>query len=430
MKRQRWNFLCASAAVAVFWIVRSVYWHSVEELPFSDMGNFEWTARSILRDFDFGWDFFWRSYTTPTLVALRALQIAVSGESLLAWRIFQAALTCAGMLWLAYELKVTTRSMLLPLAFLWITALSKSSVFWSLKVSREGVAEAFFYLCAAACISALRTRARRRCFFAGMLVIAAILNRANTVFFAPFFGAALLAPAAVGGRREFRRSAACTGLFIAGLLVLWTPWIVRSYRIYGTPVVLSTQGPYSFLWELGHVPAPEGDAVQRMVNVNDLQAEAPHRFKNDYEAYGYANLVVRRWMRDHWREYPGMVWRRFLRTIEDRGICLTKVPRDMLLPGAWNGILLDKTPLLIWMGILGLLLMPFVVTPLLAPISGLVFLTWLSAVLVMGLPRMLEAALPLLLFGAVVLVYALTAPLCRVLMGHASPPKSLDSEPV
>jgi hypothetical protein len=130
-------WLFALAGVASFWSLRVSYWLAVEAIPFSDMADFDRVAHGIAASFDFSWSQFWQTYTTPSLVTARAIQILLLGDSLLAWQIFQAALTFVSLCWLALELYRRTGSRGLAVALIFAVAWSKPSIFWSLEVAPE-----------------------------------------------------------------------------------------------------------------------------------------------------------------------------------------------------------------------------------------------------------------------------------------------------
>ena len=84
-------------------------------------------------------------------------------------------------------------------------------------------------------------------------------------------------------------------------------------------------------------------------------------------------------------------------------VSLTHVPRDHLLPAPWQWLLLDKNAVAVVVGILGVLLLARWHRRLLV-IGLLTVLPWLLACCLLGLPRYLEPAIPLLLFGNVIAV--------------------------
>ena len=122
------------------------------------MGDLDYIAKGILNSFTFDFNSYWKTYAVPTVSTLRAIQTLILGDSLFAWEVFQGVLLCSGLIWLAFEIKRLTNSKVLPLVLLFTVALSKSSVFWSLKLAREGAAEALMYLTIAALLAAMRTR--------------------------------------------------------------------------------------------------------------------------------------------------------------------------------------------------------------------------------------------------------------------------------
>jgi hypothetical protein len=180
---------------------------------------------------------------------------------------------------------------------------------------------------------------------------------------------------------------------------------LRSYSLYGQVSLSPTQGPYSFLWELGAVPVKTRTGDQSNRTAQQLQEEAPHLFKNDLEAATYAKSIVRGWVIDNWRgQYPQIIRNRIRSSIVKREIALSKVPRDQVLPGFLNLILLDKSPVIFILGSIGLILMAVRWRRAFYILPAMALLPWIFGVFFLGDPRMLEPSLPLLIFGNVGLI--------------------------
>lgn len=413
----RASIILTIAAIFVFWTVRLAYWSSIYEVPFSDMNDLLNTARQVLCCWDFGHSPFWQSYSKPTLPLFGAATLALFGENLLAWRFVMGSLCCSALAWMSFEIWHGYRQKFLAIAIIWVVALSKSSVFWSYKFATEGLSEAFTYLVIAQTLYVVRLRNSGKSWwvlgvaalFLGITLVLAMLNRPNAligVIAAPLI--ILMFPLSQGssGVKHSRRMVACF-ICVCGIALAWTPWLYRSYKLYGHVVPLTTQGVYSFMWELGQVTIyrPNGSAIHS--SAHELQMTAPVRFKNDYRAYRYASKFVRTWLEEHGtKEYPLMVWNRLKRTVTERPIALTKVPRDQILPGFWNDILLDKNVPVCIIGSLGVLLLPLYGGAL-AIFPFVVLGQWFVSILFLGEARMLEPTLPLVIFGNVVAVYTI-----------------------
>jgi 4-amino-4-deoxy-L-arabinose transferase-like glycosyltransferase len=74
-------------------------------------------------------------------------------------------------------------------------------------------------------------------FVAGVVLSAAILTRPHLAFVAAFGGVLMMVMWLRGQREQARRWA----LLCAGCAVLWAPWVARNQRVFGTPVLLTTQ---------------------------------------------------------------------------------------------------------------------------------------------------------------------------------------------
>lgn len=395
-----------------FWVSRYWYWSITEEVPFSDMADFDHTARTILSSFCFDFNAFFRGYNVPTVPALRAIQIFLLGDSMRGWQLFQASILFLGMLWVSRELLLSTRSRWLVVLFLWTFVLSKSSLFWSLKLAREGVGEAFTLLVSAAIMYARRSRSAGAHLTAGGLFAAAMLVRGSFIFALPLVACLVLVRDFSSLRRERVKSLALKGvcLFAVGLLVVWGPWVFRSYRLYGHPVLLSTVGPYVFFWDLGEVRvrAESGDEI--VFSTNTLQSEAYTKFSNDYEAFQYSKKLMNLYVRQNLRTLPTLFASRVVKTITDHDVHLTKVSRFDLFPGTSfdEAVLMDKSMVVVVFGLLGLVALSVVYgSASLAVLFVLTFIPWINAAIMIGYARMLESFISVLLFGQLALVFCL-----------------------
>lgn len=406
--------------VLLFWAVRIYYWSIIHEDPFSDMANLDSMAQGVVSSWNFQWNSFWQSYTTPTLPIFRAIQISLTDNSMLAWRIFQAILLFIGTIWVCYEIiKITDRPWL-ALVFMFVIAISKPSIFWGYKLAREGLQEALSLFLIANFIYLMRTLSNRSAFILGITLAVYFLNRANTILIVPVVIGAIILIVLSKKKAErlsnepSRLAIRIVSLIVVGITIVWSPWIIRSYNIYGHIVPLSTQGPYSFLWELGDIKVtlPTGEVIT--TDVNTLQSEAPERFPSDYDAHLYASNIVRLWFQDNWADYPKLVIKKITNSVLDRTIYLTKVSREQMFPNYINKLLLDKTAVNVILGIAGLFAITYKYSRYLwiLPITALV--PWLSATLVVGYPRMFEPSISLILFGNVFWV----ALLFKVILQH------------
>jgi hypothetical protein len=380
-------------------LIRFLYWDSTSEFPFSDMADFERVAHHVVREFSFRMDDFWLSYKPPVLPALRAMQITILGEDLFFWRCFLLFLTAGGLLWLYRELLLACGNPFLGVALLFVVALSKSSVFWSYKLSTEGVSEAFLYLSLAGAFYAWRSPMRGALPLAVILTIAT-LNRPNSILSLIFFPILLIFKVWFKGpirtpRYWFRTIA----LYSLGICLVWGPWMYRSYSIYGHVVPLNTSGPSSFIYGVWQVPVVKPDGREIQMNWEEIMAAGPKLFKSDYEFYVWANSIVSDWLVSNWREMPRLIVERLNQGIIDRDVQLTQVSRINLFQSPINDILLDKGFYSIITGLFGLCMLPLVLGFDLILIPALSIHIWLISGFFQGNPRFLEPVIPILLFG-------------------------------
>jgi hypothetical protein len=406
--------LAVLAVALLFWALRLRYWTTTFEVPFSDMADFERVARGLLRKGSFAFGPFWQSYKPPILPLLRATEILFFGEGLWPWRILQSTLVFVGVGWLAGEILLTTRRFALFWALALTVALSKSSIFWSLKVATEGVAEAFLYLSIAAILCALRRPTLVRAFAAGAILTMASLNRPNTMLALPLFLLTLFwddwrragtagSPRPTRLRRALRRPGIC----LLACALVWGPWLVRTHRLYGAFLPFNTSGALAFIYGVWTIEVPTDDGQWVTKSYPEILTTAPARFKNDYELDKWGRRAVRHWMARNWRTLFKLVPVRALETVADRDVQLTKVSRLQLYPPALNRLLLDKSLLAVAAGILGLCALPLVVDRRLFWLGLVSIPAWASTLPLQSNCRLLEPSLPIFLFGCVAWPYAL-----------------------
>lgn len=383
----------------LFWTLRVYYWSLVHEAPFSDMADFESIALRVLDGWSFEHSPFWRSYRPPVLPILRAAVMAVCGrdEQLVAWHYFLAALTCATALWMVREVALASRQWIGVALFL-VIALSKASIFWSYKIASEGPSEAMLYASIAGSLRALRLARARDFFWAGALYAITLQTRPIFVVLlvlGPFLMGALVLLRAPDARAGVLR---CGVALAAGVFLLWAPWLVRSYRLYGHVVPLTTQGPYTFLWEYGAVTIRLDDGTVVTKTVGELQQEAEARFPNDYEAAQYDQHLALLWLAQHPGYYLETLGRRVVQTMTDHDEPLSRVPRRTLLPRPLDHVLLDKSLLTFTSGVVGMIVLAVLFPPLfVVPLACLA--SWAFGLMSLGYPRIVEPILPLVLAG-------------------------------
>lgn len=390
-----------------FWLPRLYYWNSVFEEPFSDMADYIQIARNILSDMNFGISEFWKTYKPPTLpTALAGFLFLFGDHGLVWWRVFVATICFFGVWLLSREVLFSCKRQWIGFALCLIVALSKSSIFWSYKVSTESLAEALGYWTMWLAMRATREPSKVIYFCLGALLTVAVLNRPQFLLAGIFILLGIQALIFIKGPDKLsgnlRRSLISSGLIGGAMLVVWSPWLIRNYRLYDNIVPFSTQGPYSFMWELDDISVlGEKDVVK--TNINKLYAEAETNFENDYLASRHADAIAKQWLFSHKREFGEIYLRRLKSMLFDRSIYLTKLSRQQLLPGIWNNFLLDKSRILSLLGLVGLIFL-FRFGSNLFFISFVFLGNWWFSCLFLGYPRMLEPYMPLLLFGSVALI--------------------------
>lgn len=425
------GFLAVSAIA--FWALRVGYWSRTFEEPFSDIGDYIRVARMIATQFTFGLPPDQMAYYTPATPGAIAISIVLGGAQFEAvYRVMIQVLAFAAALGLALELGRSTSRPWLGAVFLAIVALSRPSIFWSYKLSTEGLSEALLMATTALTLRAIRTGSLPSAFFAGASAILLGLNRPQYVPAAlalPFlivfchWLAGRLSARPAPPRLLLRMFAA--GL--AGLLLAWSPWIIRNYRQFDAIVPLSTTGYESFLWDSGagsigpsgytELRLSDGE-VLRQFGIRNIQRLA-QRYPNEIDRRDFLGRIAAAWLRENIAYYPAMVTRRLWRFIHVNGASgLTQVPREALFttlpagvdPAAGrrnvlDRILLDKSPAIVWLALGGLAL-ALLRRPAVALALACLWVTpWFMVALVVTAERAVEALIPvtiwLALYGVV-----------------------------
>ena len=382
----------------VFWALRIYYWSITNEIPFSDMSAYEHIAKGILRNWNFSANKFWQSYRSPVTPLLRATQIFLFGNSLLAWRVFLAALTFIGLSWLVFELIKVTKSKFLAISLLWVAALSKSSIFWSLKIASEGPAEMLAYLSLAATLFALRKKSFFSFMITGLIYAAAFLNKpsyiANPILFLFFFPIFEFLNKRIKSLADFSKIIGLICALILGVVLAWSPWIIRSYMLYGRPCLLNTHQTFTFFWDLrGRIKLDDG----KKMPISEIRKNT--NFKNDSEFSEHGNYLIRQWLKNNRDYYYKLYWERMRVSAFENWITLTKVSRSQLFPNLLNELLIDKTPVIIISGIIGLLALTILFPNYLYVFPIITLAPWLCSLLFGKHPRYLEPSLPIIFFG-------------------------------
>jgi ABC-type multidrug transport system fused ATPase/permease subunit len=340
-------------AAVIYWFLRVYYWHVVHEQPFSDMADYVSVANSILSSFRFSPVPFWKSYWSPGLpVSIASVFLVFGKGNQPAWQFCQALFNFSAALWFCAEVAIATRKrFLFPLCFL-VIAMSKSSIFWSLKFATESLIESQAYLLLALALNNHRRPRLWKASVFGFLFAYAFLTKPSIFPALPVF-ILLLCLSGTSGARDswkqfasrfksgWRRPITLVAAFCVGMFALWTPWMIRSFRLYGHIVPFNTDEPLAMLWEQWtYTIQIDGRPVTRSVS-NFLQT-GPTDFRNDYELYRFANLFSEQWYFHQWHRFPMNVLDRLVRmfTLDTD---LTHVSRQRLFNNIIDILLIDRS---------------------------------------------------------------------------------------
>jgi len=429
----------------LFWALRILYWTQNSEPPFSDIWGYVVTGDNIARHFFFGTDPTHPTYYTPITPSLIAIAKLIGGERFeWAFRFIVQAITFSGAVALMREITLVTGKRWLGAAFLFILAMSRPSIFWSLKLATEPVCEAFLYATAAAALAALRTRALSWAAICGVLALCLGLNRPNFIPGALFIPLALL----VGGgllhlaqtrnartpgnesRDRWRpfsaflkpdaRSLLLIGVFCLGFFGTWSIWIGRNLLNYGVFVPTSSSGAQSVTWEFSGRPIKvgryesltlaDGSEYAQFEDVTHLAG----RFPLDFEGAQKLNMIARAWYAANYRDLPRLFIWRLKNLVGTRGVSgLSQLSREAIFvaptpgynnpypPTSWiNLLLLDKTPTVCLIALVGVGFFVWMNVGAGLIMAGLALMPWLAAAAVIGYERMVESLIPITIWLA------------------------------
>jgi hypothetical protein len=409
----------------LFWGLRLNYWRVTNEVPFSDIADYVSVARNIVGKFYFGKDDFFITYIAPVTPSFIAGGILVAGDNYeWAFRFFVQSITFAAAILLGLEVAKMTERPLLGWGVLFVVALCRPSIFWSLKLSTESVSEALLLSTLAASLHALRTASPVAFAVAGGLYLLTGLNRPQFLIGLFVLGAALLVT------RRFRRQALW---FALGVAIVWSPWVVRNYLQYGVFVPAALSGSDTLIEEYGVGPIRAGaytalEVDGRSISVETSYAEIRDKLlasaPSDLERARLGRRIWLAWIRANWSDLPRLyVWRLKSLLREKGAYGLTRVPRDPIFtsstagynyggrgPASWlDLILLDKSALLCLVGFAGAALL-LVRHPLAGVAAGsLVVLPWFVLAAITQFERTVESMTALMLWLAFYLGVELVA---------------------
>ncbi len=456
-----YGFLLACSIL--FWYLRLIYWKDTHEAPFSDIAGYVTAGDNIARYFFFGLDEAHQTYytpVTPTLIAISKLIAPLRFER--AFRVLIQIITFVSALGLVREIHLLTGKKWLGASFLLIVAICRPSIFWSLKLSTEPVCEAFLYATAATALATLRTGAWSWAALCGFLALCLGLNRPGFLLGTMLIPLAFLvqglrtrlhdqvSPGSERAERSPRRIFATAfapglpallvaGVFAVGFFGTWSLWIGRNLINYGAFVPTSSSGAQSAIWDYGGGPIKIGgynslelaDGSQ-FTKFGQVMEEAA-RYPKDFEGAKRLFMIARAWHAANWSDLPRVFLWRLKHLVATRGASgLTTVPREYLFvaptpayhnpytPTAWlDLILLDKTPFICFIALIGLGLFAWYF-----PAPGIVFIglalaPWFASAAVIGYERTVEALIAMTIWFA---LFGITEAASRLNARETLPP--------
>ncbi|MBL7544830.1 MAG: hypothetical protein JNL11_13515 [Bdellovibrionaceae bacterium] len=385
-----WVFV---AICFLFLGLRFAYWMKITEEPFSDMYDYFKIATILYDNLAFKIEGFWQSYKPPTFPILISFYFFIRQSfDLDIWAPFQVSIHFLSLLILFRYLYNDDRLRRYFLFMFGLVAVSLSSVFWSFKLSTEYFSEIFIVVLTWCYLNLHRKPSIKWTILSGFLTMAAIFHR-------PQFLMVTSIPIVILLLSWPLKKSALKNLAILGItmFLVWLPWGLRAKELYGKFLFTSTQGPYSFLWELGEMKSV--DSAEK-TTIDKLQDSATRMFANDYQAMEYANQHVKLWIKDNWSEYIfEVIPRRIAYSLVSTDEGLTKVDRNTLFYSDLDKLILNKHWWFIALGVLGFLIGGFRDARVWI-LAGPSLLLWLFGCLFLSYPRILDPSIPYLMSGS------------------------------
>ena len=430
------------AFVVIFWGLRLTYWRTTYEAPYADILEYVLVAKRIVQDFTFASsDQFYADWTpvTPSVIAVAM----ILGGDHFQWvfRFLVQGVCFAAVLLLAFEIIKLTGRKWHGATLLFAVALSRPSIFWSLKLGTEAVNEALLIGSIGLVLHALRTRSLPAAAVAGATCLLLALNRPqnfpSVVLVALCLGLSALVPMARAAWRQRnasslarqhlsaaldRRRAGQAACFVAAAALTWSPWLVRNYLHFGGIVPFSTSGYYVFIWEYGGAPIRAGayqeltldnGYVIREFGLHPVRAEL-EKAPDDLARQSILRKIAAAWFKANLAELPWLMAARLKKFVSQNGANgLTTVPRypiftptphpNLSIPPEplLDLFLFDKSPLL-WFAAVGAV----VLLTLRHGVAGATVLSlwltpWLFLTLLIGYERTVESMISVTVWLAI-----------------------------
>ena len=87
---------------------------------------------------------------------------------------------------------------------------------------------------------------------------------------------------------EFKKIATSICALILGITLAWSPWLIRSYLLYGKPCFFNTSETFAFFWDLrGAIRLNDG----KIIPISSIRKIKDP--KNDYEFSKYGDSLIK-----------------------------------------------------------------------------------------------------------------------------------------
>lgn len=305
-------------------IFRLAYNLEIQELPFSDMADYEQIALGLLSGNETGHHPFFQSFYAHGLpYYVVAIYFLFGIKNMLALRLVNLGLAVLTN-FLIYRCGCKIAGNKAGLISAALFAFSQEMVFWGAKLSTEHLFACMTIVSLFCVLTAWRTAHWSWFLAAGIALGYLFFIRSVLHFF--------LLPLAIGfllfHSAAWQKRIGLGIIFISGFLIVLSPWIYRGYARHNTLMLTGTGGWFSFMHQNndGVLPGRFGGREYQ----DYYHTEGAKRFENDVLAAKWTQQEAINWVKNNPMRYIQLSFGRFYMLFGNSSIALTRVhPKDL-----------------------------------------------------------------------------------------------------
>ncbi|MBF0289214.1 MAG: glycosyltransferase family 39 protein [SAR324 cluster bacterium] len=304
--------------IILYAAIRLSYVLHIQEMPFSDMADYERIALGLLEGKEHGHNPFFQSFYAHGLPYYVAAVYYLFGlKNMLALKLINVFLGLIATLAIYFCGRLVS-GFKAGLIGAFLFTFSHEMTFWSAKLSTEHLFACISMIALYCVLKAWKQNQVYWFLLSGIMLGYLFFIRSILHFFLlPLFvGFLFFHPA------KFRIILWHGIVFLFGFLLVLSPWIIRGYERYGELMLTGTGGWFSFVHQNNDIVQP-GEFGGREIQVF-YQRESPKRFDNDLDAAKWVQQDALKWVKTHPWRYLQLSIGRFQMLFMKQGIALTK----------------------------------------------------------------------------------------------------------